>query len=37
MNKCCNCFHEKNYLVYLALYGYLCSECYQDIIRDYLK
>ena len=37
MCTCCNCFQEKKFLVYLPLYGHLCSECYSEVIKDYLK
>lgn len=33
--SCCN--KGQINLVYLPMYGYLCSKCYQDIIIDYLK
>lgn len=35
--ECFGCNKEKSSLVYLPMYGYLCSFCYQDIIKDYLK
>ncbi len=35
--ECCGCFKEKQSLVYLPIYGYLCGACYQDFIKDYLK
>ena len=34
---CSNCMKKSNYLILLNLYGYLCKECYQEIIKDYLK
>ncbi len=37
MCKCSNCFAEKETLVLLPMYGYLCPNCYQQIIQDYLK
>ena len=37
MCTCSNCFEEKSVLVYLPLYGYICSNCYPDVITDYLK
>lgn len=37
MKTCCNCHNNYKTLVYLPLYGYLCPQCYQDIIVDYLK
>lgn len=37
LHTCCNCFKEKNRVIFLPLYGYLCSECYPEIIVDYLK
>ena len=36
MKKCCNCMEEFNILICLPMYGYLCSSCYQDIVKDYL-
>lgn len=35
--KCSNCFKIKPTLIYLPMYGYICNECYPDIINDYLK
>lgn len=35
--NCSCCFKSNSSLVYLPLYGYICSECYQDLIQDYLK
>ena len=37
MYTCCNCYKKFDSLVYLPMYGYLCKECYKDIIVDYLK
>lgn len=36
-NKCVNCLQEYDFLIYLAMYGYLCKECYPEIAKDYLK
>lgn len=37
MNTCCNCCEEKQVLINLPMYGFLCGFCYQEIIRDYLR
>lgn len=34
---CCNCLNKFDNLILLNMYGYLCKECYNDIIKDYLK
>ena len=37
MCKCSNCYNEFKFMVYLPMYGYLCKNCYPEIVKDYLK
>ena len=37
MYTCANCSCKKSIMVNLPMYGYLCPNCYKEIIVDYLR
>ncbi len=32
--NCISCCEDKKTLIFYPLYGFLCSDCYQEILKD---